>query len=466
MRSKPAFRKDAVDVSQFELMPASLDEMVPADDPCRLVFALVDLLDLTHLTQDAKLLGACSYHPATMLKLLMFAGWDNERSSRKVAKRCRTDVRYKWLCRGLTPDHTTIWRFRHRLGEELDQLLAQCVRLGFKAGLGGLARATIDGTKLPAAASQWRKCREEAEEEDKELAAELEAASAKPPKKKREALPSKDPDARTMKTRQGRFVTGYNLQFLTDCDTGLVLATHFTNVASDAGLLEPTLAKCLELHQDLPSELLADAGYDTPANAHALHECGVEAWVSCKEATPFWSLDDSGGLVCPMGHPADRVERFNRGDIPVVRLVVDECPSCPRRAKCLKNEGSKSKSVSFDAKADPARWVAQRLKARSEDGKAELKKRGQTAELSFANLKQRLEFRRLSHWGLESCGIEAGIYALALNLWTLASRLGQDGIRALLSLFHLLCTAFMAPFEASGRHGGHSRALNCRYPQC
>lgn len=438
IRSSPAFLKAPLDTAQGELFPASLDEMVDADDPCRIVSKLVDLLDLSALIKKLPLQGGACYHPKTMLKLAMFAAWDGERGSRRIEKRCRTDIRYKWLLAGLTPDHTTIWRFRHTLGPLLEELLAECVRLGKKAGLEGLGRASIDGTKLPCAASQWRKFREEAEAADEDLTAQMDAREQKEkekakaePKKKKEPLPCKDPDARTMPVTRGGFVTGYNTQVLVDRDTDLALCYHFSNEASDAHQLAPTLYKCLDRHGELPEELLADAGYDSPLNALEMEETGVKAWIACKEKTPFWKLDDEGRPVCPAGHAADRSETFAKNGGRVTRLSVRACPACPLKKTCLKKEDQKEKTISFDARAQAAPWIRMKLAAKSPEGKAELKERGRSSEFAFARMKKRFGFSRLTHWGLKSCGVETGIVLLAMNLAILGAKLTPEALEKL-----------------------------------
>src|ERR1700722_4356970 len=162
VRAEPALRKPALDVAQIEMFPQSLDAMVDADDPCRIVSALVNLLDLSALIKQLSLQGAPSYDPRMMLKLWMFGLLDGERPSRRLEKRCRTDIRYKWLAAGLVPDHTKFCRFRKSLGPQLDELLAESVRLGRKHGMANLGRVCIDGTKLPGAASQWRRFIDEA----------------------------------------------------------------------------------------------------------------------------------------------------------------------------------------------------------------------------------------------------------------------------------------------------------------
>jgi len=458
VRLQPAFRKSRVDVLQLELMSESLNDLVPSDDPCRLVVKLIALLDLKSVKNSLPLVGAPSYPLEIMLALVMFAMWDGEYGSRRVEKRCKFDNRYRWICQGFTPDHTTIWRFRRFIGEEIDSLLADSVRLGKEAGLESLGRASLDGTKLPGAASQWRKFRnafddadialESNDEQDddcssgeplepKEFSA-VEKASAiidefKKGKRNREPLPCSDPEARTLKGRQGNFIVGYNPSVLVDRDTDLISAFYMSNSASDSALLEPALEKYFDIYDEFPNDLLADAGFDTPRNAHVLAELGIDAYVSCKERTPFWRLDENDQLLCPMGYIPKYDVNFLRKGISVNRYVVHECSTCKLRSKCLKEENSKPKSISFDSIANPVHWIRQKHKAKSEDGKAKLKERGETIEFGFARMKQRFGFRRLSMWGLKGAAIEFGIVALAMNLAIIAAKTGHEGLEALLT---------------------------------
>jgi transposase len=411
-------RKPALDVSQVEMFPQSLDEMVDADDPCRIVSALVNLLDLTPLMRQLSLQGAPSYDPRMMLKLWMFGLLDGERSSRRLEKRCRTDIRYKWLAGGLVPDHTKFCRFRKSLGSQLDELLAESVHLGRKQGLANPGRVCIDGTKLPSAASQWRTFIDEAEAADSDID---EPPPTEPKKKSRIPLPSKDPEARTMRTRKGQFIVGYNAQALVECETGLVTTIHVSNEASDKGLLEPTLAQCLEHQGELPSELIADAGYDTPMNATVLDELGIEAFVAPNDGGMKWSLGEQGQAVCPEGHSAVKKDLFTKNGVPVVRYQVEECPSCALRAACLRTEKSTHKTISHNARASLPSWLEQQERGRSEEGKAATIIRAQTIELVFARFKEQLKLRRLLLWGLEGAQIEVTAAALALNLLLIAA---------------------------------------------
>jgi transposase len=457
VRSEPALRKPALDVAQIEMFPQSLNEMVDADDPCRIVSALVNLLDLTPLIKRLSLQGAPSYDPRMMLKLWMFGLLDGERASRRLEKRCRTDIRYKWLAGGLVPDHTKFCRFRKSLGPQLDELLAESVRLGREHGMANLGRVCIDGTKLPGAASQWRRFIDEADAADSDID---EPPPTKPPKKKRIPLPSKDPDAKTLRARNGQFIVGYNAQALAECDTGLVTTVHVSNEASDQGLLEPTLAKYLELSGELPSELIADAGYDTPMNATALAELGIEAFVAPNDHGVTWSLDEEKQPVCPQGHSAVKKDAYLKNGVEVVRYQVKECPSCALRSTCLRSEKFEHKTISHDARASLAHWLGQQERARSEEGKAATVERAQTIELVFARIKEHLKLRRLLMWGLDGAQAEFTAAALTLNLMLIASAMDPEVLRRLVTA---ICMRLGAPRLASQAHRGPVHAHSSIY---
>jgi len=455
-RSRPAFRKPPLNVSQGELFPLSLDELVDADDPCRLVVKLVGLLDLSSLESRLSLNGAPSYPLRIMLALEMFSKWDSEFGSRRVEKRCKHDNRYRWICQGLQPDHTTIWRFRRFLGSDMDELLAESVRLGHRMGLQSMGRVSIDGTKIPAAASQWRALRKISEEADEgevqteppeppeggdssEALKRIENSKKKPPKGER--LPSKDPDAKTVRSGKGHFIVGYNAQVIVDRDTSLVMSLHTTSQASDSALLEPTLSKYLDAYGVLPCDLLADAGYNTPRNACALEELGIDAVIACPERTPFWRLDARGEVLCPMGHIAPLKDRFTKNGVKVVRYVVAECPECPLKKKCLAKETSLHKTVSVEAGLDIAAWIRLKHLARSDQGKERLQERGKTIEFVFARLKERFGFERLSMWKLEGAHTEIGLFALAMNLAVIA----RTGLHLAFEVLYAIYSIALAP---------------------
>lgn len=143
---------------QQYLMPASLREWLPEDHLAWFVAEAVDLLDLSacHAAYRDDGWGRQAYAPAIMVALLLFSYCKDERSSRRIERRCREDVAYRVLSANQQPDHATLCRFRQRherapVGPFLD-ILRPCAEAGLvRAGL-----LALDGAKLRANASRER----------------------------------------------------------------------------------------------------------------------------------------------------------------------------------------------------------------------------------------------------------------------------------------------------------------------
>jgi len=76
-----------VDRSQTQLLPASLEDYVPADCPARFIAAFVEGLDLRKLgfaRAQLAATGRSSYHPADLLKLSLYGYLNLIRSSRRL----------------------------------------------------------------------------------------------------------------------------------------------------------------------------------------------------------------------------------------------------------------------------------------------------------------------------------------------------------------------------------------------
>jgi transposase len=402
--------------------------MVDEGDPVRLVISAISLLDVSELVGRLPKQGGAAYDPRVLFGIWMFGLWDGERSSRRLEKRCRTDVRYMLLAGGLRPDHATLCRFRRSLGSCLDSLLSQTVSLARDAGLAPMLRASLDGTRLPGAGSQWARMRKEAEEADDD--------PTEPPEGGPGGRVRSDRDARIQKLATGGYVWGYNAQALVDCEAGIVLAAHVSATAGDASLLAPTLGSCLHVNDELPVEVLADAGYDTPANAEALADCGITGYIACSDPKWIWSQSPDGEPMCPAGVVASRAERLFQRGVEKLRLVVRACPTCCQRRQC---GGLAEKSLAFPACIDPMHWVRQRDRAKTEAAREMRLVRSSSVELSFAFIKESMKLRRLLLRGLAGAQTEFCLAAIALNLAILARQLGAKGLEALaIWLFRLL----------------------------
>lgn len=138
------------------LLPPSLGELIPGNDPVRVVHRIIEQIDLTSLYRKYSRLGSHAYHPRLMLKLIVYAYLRNVYSSRRIEELCRNDIRFLWLNGMDVPDHNTINRFRSgRLKGVLKEVFSTIVKFLVAEGLVSLDRIYTDGTKIESAANRY-----------------------------------------------------------------------------------------------------------------------------------------------------------------------------------------------------------------------------------------------------------------------------------------------------------------------
>jgi hypothetical protein len=89
-----------------------------------------------------------------------------------------------------------------------------------------------------------------------------------------------DPEARNIKFPNGGYSPGYNVQFSTDSESGLVVGVDVTNSGSDSEQLAPMLDQVNERCGKSPDEALVDGGFATKeaiTDAEEKHACTVYA---------------------------------------------------------------------------------------------------------------------------------------------------------------------------------------------
>jgi transposase len=143
---------------QVLIMPPSLDEWLPEGHLAYFVSDLVDHFDLSAIetTYEDELRGAPPYHPAMMVKIVLYGYCKGVYSSRRIATHVHEDVAFRVLAAGNVPDFRTINEFRRRHLETLSGLFQQVLELAQRAGLVTLAHVALDGTKIRANASKHK----------------------------------------------------------------------------------------------------------------------------------------------------------------------------------------------------------------------------------------------------------------------------------------------------------------------
>lgn len=328
---------------QAFLLPPSLAELLPEDDPVFLLREVVaNRLDLSAFHEKYRSeRGQPPYHPALMVGLFFYGGMQRIYSSRRLAQACVRDVGFMVLTGGAKPDYHTIGEFRQRFTEELAALFVQVLRLCQEAGLARLGHISLDGTKLRANASrhkamsygrmvtkeevleaELRRWLEEGMRQDQEEDVEhgpdddgwglpkaaqvvrrklehIQSGKARLEAMFREKAVEKgkdpdlaevpgraqtnftDPESRIMKTQEG-FQQCYNAQAAVDAESQVIVACAVTNQSPDVQQLRPMLQRLQALNGRYPKELTADAGYASEANFSALTEAGTHAVIALR----------------------------------------------------------------------------------------------------------------------------------------------------------------------------------------
>lgn len=319
------------------LMPPSVRDWVDPEGLPAFIDALVEELDLgPFLAAHDEPRGMPPYHPALMLKVLLYGYAIGVRGSRRLEERLKSDVAFMFLAGGARPDHKTISEFRRRHLAALEALFLESLRLCRRAGLVRLGRVALDGTKVKANASRHKAMsygrmaeREAAlEAEVARILAEAEAidraedalygetrgdelpealrrpetrlarireakaaleAEARERTGDPDAVPDPkaqrsftDPDSRIMLSKPDGFIYGYNAQALVDDTSQVIVATAITTEATDMRSL-PGLVDQVEAATGMrPRRLLADAGYQSDGNLAHLAAKGIDAYVAVR----------------------------------------------------------------------------------------------------------------------------------------------------------------------------------------
>jgi transposase len=143
---------------QLLLLPEAIQDWLPEGHLAHFISDTVDTLDLDafHARYDKDGPRNQPFHPAMMVKVLVYGYATGVFSSRKIARKLHEDVAFRVLAAGNFPAHRTIRDFRAFHLKELSELFVQVVRLAREMGLVKLGTIAVDGTKLKANASRHK----------------------------------------------------------------------------------------------------------------------------------------------------------------------------------------------------------------------------------------------------------------------------------------------------------------------
>ena len=327
---------------QISLMPASMQDWLPTDHLSYFISDVVDHLDLSAIMERyaGEERGYPPYHPAMMVKVLLYAYCTGVASSRKIEKRLYEDIAFRVLAANNTPDFRTISDFRKDHLKALAGLFLQVLKLCQKTGLVKLGHVALDGTKIKANASKhkamsYKRMKEEEvrleaevaellkkaeavdEEEDqqygkgkrgdelpKELAfresrlkkiqearaaleTEARLEAEKSPEKGEAVVPRDkaqrnftDSESHIMPAPGGKhFIQAYNAQAVVDSANQVIVAAEVTNKPTDRGQAEPMMEVVKVNTGQLPHQMSADAGYFSSDAVNNLTARGIDVYM-------------------------------------------------------------------------------------------------------------------------------------------------------------------------------------------
>jgi transposase len=372
------------------------DDLVSADHAVRMVWAVVQKLDLSGFDAPIKAregsAGRDATDPQLLVALWLYACIRGIGSGRELARRCEESAAFRWLCGGVTVNHRLLSDFRSDRGDALDALFTQVIASLVDKGVVKVSRVSQDGVRVRVSAGassfhreeRLRKLLEQARQHVAELrkqlespayagglsqrqraarkrAAEekqqrLEAALAQLPElKRRQAevaqkagqgklgdkvrkreprVSTTDADTRRMKMPNGGFNPAVNVQIATDTESRAIVGVEVSNEGSDnAGLSEPMRHQVEQRCGRKIHQHLLDGGYMRQQDVEQAHQQGVELFVPPK---PARNPENQGRELEP-----------KRGDSPAV-LAWKRRMASQEGKEIYKQRGATSETVNAD----------------------------------------------------------------------------------------------------------------------
>jgi transposase len=383
---------------QGSLLPARVDEVLGGDHLCFFVHRVVERLDLGRFTAAYGAEGGVLYHPSLMLKVWLYGYALGVTSSRRLERRIREDLAFRYLAAGAQPDYWALNAFRRRHGRALNDCFTQVVELARSLGMRQLGTAAIDATRIKASASpdklvrveralrartrakvrSWQQACDQDDPNESggsQVGAAIEAVAQAEVAAELTPLPrpvrtvkqsTTDPDARFLRARGGRFVLGYTGEIAVS-DDHLIVAQRVTQAANDNASLEPMVELVKATCGCSPGRVVADSGYYSNSNVEQMEAMGIDAYVP----------DSNLARELNLGGRADRAD---------------------------------------DLRCRDPRLRRMRLKMRSPEGTSLYRRRRAIVEPVFGTLKEQRNLRGFRMRSLEKVATEFTLATLAYNL--------------------------------------------------
>ncbi len=320
--------------AQNYLLPPSFKEFLWEWHESIILNELIEELNLEKLFQEynknINWNGRPAYNPKMLLKILIYGYMNNTFSSRKIAKKLKSDLWFMYLSWNNKPDFRTINRFRKEKWNILEDIFTQVVLKAKELWLISFWTLSLDWTKIYSNASknksytldlldkkiQWffdeadridaledekyweenedsipeeLKTKDWREKKKKELKEKREELEFKKKIVKQEIQNKKqnwinqsrinltDKDSRLMKMKRKDWWVWYSPQNVTE--NQFVLVTTVPNNPDDSNELIPLMKKFQKKYKTNPKKVLADKGYWNEENYNYLEENNIQSYI-------------------------------------------------------------------------------------------------------------------------------------------------------------------------------------------
>jgi transposase len=255
----------------------------------------------------------------------------------------------------------------------------------------------------------------------------------------RKSYSKTDTDATFMRMKEdhmknGQLKPGYNVQMGTENQFVTGFSIH--QRPGDTSCMKPHLEQLKELHNKLPENIVADAGYGSEENYEFLESESVEYFVKYntfhKDKSKKWKKDatrvqnwyyvpERDEYICGYGRYLcflyEQKQKSDYGYESLVRVYeCEDCSDCPLRDQCVKSKKSDAdRRIYINRRLNELKGIA-KTNLDSEKGLEMRSKRPIEVESAFGDIKGNFGVRRFLLRGLEKVKIEWGLYSIAHNM--------------------------------------------------
>ncbi len=461
------------DRNQYNIM-SSLEDLIATDHPVRLLDSIVNSI----ISSDSERFeperenesGRPAYHSSILIKLLLYGYFNGISSSRKLEVETYRNKEVIWLLGNLTPDHWTISNYRKEHGDDIKYVTKKFREFLKDNGYIKLKTVAVDGSKVKAYTNREMLTKEKIENKlegiDKKITEylgkiaendrrddvidevenegidgvnekylmkiiELQKQVEKLQKQKeilekegRKYISEADPDARLMKSRDGK-IPAYNVQIAVDAENKMIADSEVVTEEVDLAELPKMIESIKEELGQVPEEAIADRGYNAPDLIEQTEKIEytegkrIETYIpqeitsKDKEEIKFEYMAEKDEYKCSAGRRLVLIQKNKLKHKSLANAYRGiECEGCPLRSKCT---GSKKGRMVH-------RYINQqwrdeyKAKMLSTIGREKMRLRRSIVEHPFGTIKYWMGKIPLLLRGLNKVSTEINIYTTAYNL--------------------------------------------------